>query len=267
MKLSFDAVSFSYGKSGRSVLTDVSFEIPPGSFVALVGPNGSGKSTLARLAAGLLAPSAGSVRLDGREASSLPPRERARGVALLPQGPDVPFPIRALDLVLTGRYPHLGPWHTERADDFDIARHALARVGASALEGREIHTLSGGERQRIFLARTLAQTPRLLVADEPTIHLDLKATIELVETLERLHVEDGVSILLVTHDLDLAAGAAGRVLVLERGGLAADAPPESSLAPPLVERVFGVHADRVSDSSGRKRIVISGNRPTPRPDP
>ncbi len=260
MKVSFDNVGFRHTgtpASSRATLEEVSFELPAGSFAALVGPNGSGKSTLARMAAGLLRSAVGSVSIDGRDLSTFSHLDRAREIALLPQGPEVAFPVRALDLVLTGRYPHLGPWRNEGTHDFSVARAALDEVGATALADREIHTLSGGERQRIFLARALAQEPKFLVADEPATHLDLHATLDLVRALGRLRAERGVTILFVTHDLDLAAGAADRVLLLDGGRLRADGRPDDVLTATAIRSVFGVAAERVTDSKGRARIVVA----------
>ncbi len=186
------------------------------------------------------------------------PRVRAARIALLPQGPEVPFPVTAWDLVLTGRYPHVGPWRREGARDHEIARAALARVGATELSLREVHTLSGGERQRVFLARTLAQKPMLLIADEPTTHLDLSRTAELVETLEQLRQHEGVTVVVVTHDLDLAARAAGRILLLDGGRLVSDGTPGEVLTPARIADVFGVGAEWVTDVAGRGRLLTGG---------
>lgn len=258
MRLRFEGVGFRWRGADRPALAEVGFDLPSGSFAAVLGPNGSGKSTLARLAAGLLLPDRGRVVVDDAEPARMAPLSRAARIALLPQGPEVPFPVTAGDLVLTGRYPHVGPWRREGARDHEIAREALARVGAQELAPREIHSLSGGERQRVFLARTLAQQPRLLVADEPTTHLDLARTAELVETLAHLRRDDGVTVVVVTHDLDLASSAAERILLLDAGRLVADGPPCEVLTPERIAAVFGVRAEWVTDASGRPRLLTGG---------
>lgn len=256
--LRFETVDFRWTRRGPETLAGIDFEIAPGGFAFIVGPNGSGKSTLARLAAGLLAPAAGRVLLGGRDAGAIPHLERARSVAFLPQGPALPFPVRVADLVRTGRYPHLGPFQSEGPRDFDVVRRALARVGAEALAEREIHELSGGERQRAFLARVLAQEPGLLVADEPTLHLDLSHALDLVLLLDNLRRESGLTILFVTHDLDLAARFAAQVIVLSGGRLVGDGPPEEVLSVGLLREVFGVDVERLRDSVGRNRLLVGG---------
>lgn len=262
MRLAFENVAFSF-HAERAALEGVSFELPAGAVAGVVGPNGAGKSTLARLAAGLLRPAAGTVRLGAESAAALPPRERARRVAFLPQGPDVRFPVRALDLVLGGRYPHVGAFRGETAEDFAIARASLDRAGAAGLAGRDVATLSGGERQRVFLARALAQRAPILVADEPTLHLDLAHVEALAELFRSL--AGTLSLLVVSHDLDLIARLAPRVLVLDAGRLVADGGPDDVLDDARLSATFGVRVERPVDRLGRRRLLLSGGAGTPFP--
>src|SRR5438874_3871046 len=182
-------ISFSY-KRGRCpthpVLDGVSFEIHRGTVVGLLGPNGSGKTTLVRILAGMLRPDAGRVTLDGVAVGDMPRRDLARRVALVPQETQTTFDFSVIDMVLMGRYPHLGPFALEGRADLDIARASLRATGTEALESRRFATLSGGEKQRVVIAAALAQASDLLLLDEPTTALDVGYQFEIAALLKRL---------------------------------------------------------------------------------
>jgi iron complex transport system ATP-binding protein len=201
-------ISFSYKRGRRSthpVLAHVSFEIARGTVVGLLGPNGSGKTTLVRILAGMLRPDAGGVTLDGRSVSDMPRRALARRVALVPQETQTTFDFSVIDMVLMGRYPHLGPFELEGLADLDIARASLRATGTDGLESRPFATLSGGEKQRVVIAAALAQASDMLLLDEPTTALDVGYQFEIAALLKRLNTEQGTTMVVSTHDLNLAA--------------------------------------------------------------
>ncbi len=225
------------------MLEDVSIAVPSGSIVALLGPNGSGKTTLLRVMAGLLRPAAGEVRLEGRAVRGLSRRELARRVAVVPQETHSTFDFTVLDLVLMGRYPHLGPFELEGARDLDIARAALAATGTDGLEGRRFSTLSGGEKQRVVIASALAQAADTLLLDEPTASLDLGYQIEIAALIKRLNADRGTTMVVSTHDLNFAAAVAHDVVLLGRGRVLAHGPVEHALTAANIRTLYGVQAD------------------------
>jgi iron complex transport system ATP-binding protein len=219
----------------------VSVEVGPGRLVALLGENGSGKSTLLKVLAGLLVPSRGEARLGGTPLGRVPRREAARAVGYLPQGFEPFFPATALDVVLLGRTPHLGPFASPTRHDVELARAALEEVDAAGLEERDVRSLSGGERQRVYLARVLAGEPRVLLLDEPTASLDPRHRFLVLDVLRR-RAASGVSCVFSTHEVDLAARAADDAVLLARGVVAASGPVRESVTERSLSELFGVPA-------------------------
>ena len=214
------------GYPGREVPRDVSLTVAPGESVALLGHNGSGKTTLLRVLAGQLAPDAGRVLLEGREPAALSPRERARRIAVVPQRAEF-FPSQIVrDMVLLGRYAHLGWWGVYAAHDYEAADQALASAGARELAQRRMGELSGGEVQRVMLARALAQESRLLLLDELAAALDWARVVELFDLLEQRR-RAGMAIVMAVHDCSLAAQYATRLVGLKQGRVLFDGPPET----------------------------------------
>jgi iron complex transport system ATP-binding protein len=256
--LQADSVTFGYERraGAPNVLEDVSLDVPAGRIVALLGPNGSGKTTLLRVLAGLLSPASGRVRLAGRDVGSFSRRELARRVAIVPQETHATFDVTALDLVLMGRYPHLGTFELEGARDLAIARAALAATDTAALERRRLSTLSGGEKQRVVIASALAQSADLLLLDEPTASLDLGYQFEIATLVRRLNRDRGTTIVVSTHDLNLAAAVADTAVLLRRGRvLARGALPEVVTAE-HVRALYGVEADiRYHPGAGHLTVV------------
>jgi len=226
-----------------TLLETVSAAVRPGRLTAVVGPNGAGKTTLLRVATGELAPSVGTVEMDGGPLDALPPREQARRRAVLPQQSQLHFAFSVLEVVLMGRTPHVRG--AESARDWKVAQAALGAVGMADFADRTFPTLSGGEQQRVHLARALAQiwTPptdghRYLLLDEPTASLDL-AHQQNVLRATRTFAADGVGVLAILHDLNLAAQYADHVVMLHRGAVHAQGPPGDVFAPAGIEEVFG----------------------------
>ena len=236
--LSVRGVSYRYRGAAVDALRDVSLEVRPGEFHAVLGPNGSGKTTLVRVGLGLVAPAAGTVELVGRSAAAWSRRELARVVGVVAQREDNLFPQQVRETVLLGRYPHLSLWGGERPADRAAVTRALERCDAAGLADRWIWTLSGGEYQRVRLARALAQEPRLLVLDEPTASLDVRHEMELFELVRALVDRHGLAVVLITHHVNLAARFADRVLLLADGRTAAQGAPGAVLSREIVERVF-----------------------------
>ncbi len=201
------------------VLKGISLPIERGDLFGIIGPNGSGKSTFLRVLAGSLRPERGSVRLFGQEVSRIKRRELARRLAVVPQESHVAFPFSVLELVLMGRAPHLGSLGFERERDIEIARKAMAFTDVLPFEARRIDELSGGEKQRVVLARALAQQPEVLLLDEPTAFLDIRHQVDIHRLLGRLRDERGLTVILVSHDLNLAARYCSKLALFHEGSL------------------------------------------------
>ena len=253
-------VSFSYPATGERrarpfALSNLSLAIAPGEIVGVIGPNSSGKTTLIRLLTRVLEPAAGEIRLDGVPIGRLARTELARRVAVVPQGILPQFPFTVGELVLMGRYPHDPGRYFESPRDRAAAREAMEATGVLQLADMPLEHLSGGERQRAVIARAVAQEPRLLVLDEPTAHLDLRYQVEAAALLRRLNRERGMAILLVSHDLNLAAEVCDRLLLLNSGRAAAIGSAEAVLEETLLGSVFGcgVAVDR---SETTRRPVV-----------
>lgn len=224
----------------RPAISDADLSIEPGDRVALVGPNGAGKSTLLRAIAGLVEPAAGTVELAGTPIATLSRIAIARRLAVVPQLPSLPFATSVEDVVALGRLPHEHPIRGLRPADRAAVAAAIDRVGVGHLLGRDARELSLGERQLVLLAMAVAQEAPVLVLDEPTVHLDLRHQVEVMELLADLNQRDGTTVVAVLHDLGLAAHFFPRVVVIEKGRLVADGPPAESLTPERIREVFGV---------------------------
>lgn len=229
--------------AGRRLFRALSFEASPGTVTVVLGPNGSGKSTLLRKLAGLEAPEAGHVSLDGARVLELAPRERARRIAYLPQSTSLYHDLRVRELVRLGRAPHLGRFATPGDDDEVVVDRALERVGVRSLEDRGLSSLSGGERQRVMLARMLATAAPVLVLDEPTTALDIGHALAFLELCRAL-AEEGATLVIAMHDLDRARDYADRAICLgfSDGETAAGAADEV-LEPSKLAHLFGVRVE------------------------
>jgi iron complex transport system ATP-binding protein len=251
--LELRSVAYGYGDRVDAV-HDADLDLPEKSLVALTGVNGSGKSTLLRLIARVLVPSRGAVRFQGRDAREWVPKEYARHVAYLPQEPDVAFPMRAIDVVVSGRAPFLGRFSRETTADYDAAATALDLCDAAHLTERYLDAMSGGERKRVFLARVLSGTPRLILLDEPLAALDLAHVQRFAELLRGIVDRTGCSVLFASHDLNWAAAYSDRMIVMQDGTIVEDGTPGDVLQPDTIRRHFGFDAQTVA-SGGRQWVV------------
>jgi iron complex transport system ATP-binding protein len=228
-----------WNPAGRRVLGPLDLELPAGACLAVVGPNGAGKTTLMRLIAGVLAPSEGTVEWRGEDLPALPARARARRLAYVPQVRPARVPLSVEQLILLGRYPYLSRWRLGPGrEDFAAVRQAAIWVGVEALLPRPLDELSGGERQAVYLAAALAQETELLVLDEPTAHLDARHQRDLAGLIVRLRRETERTVLLATHDLNLASLAADVVVALADGDIVAQGPPAEVIRPEVLREVF-----------------------------
>jgi len=239
-------ISFSYDRPpqrGHYVLRDVSLAARRGAIVGLLGPNGSGKSTLLGVLAGTAAPARGTVTLDDRPIPSMPRLELARRIAVVPQETHATFDFTALEIVLMGRYPHLGAFQLEGAGDLRIARNAMEATGTTPFEHRAFATLSGGEKQRVVIAGALAQASDLLLLDEPTASLDLGYQFEIVDLLRRLNRERGTTMVVSTHDLNVASALCHELVMIRAGVVIAQGPTADTLTTSNVRALYDVDAE------------------------
>jgi iron complex transport system ATP-binding protein len=257
------ALSASYGTTWA--LDGLDAVIGRGEVVALLGENGSGKSTFLRVVARVVNPGGGDLLLDGLPIATLGRRETARRTAYLPQASDLVFPIRCLDLVLQGRAPHARGFSADSPGDRERALAAMRACDVEGLAERDASAISGGEKRRVFLARALAQEAELWLLDEPTAGLDPRHRLEFLELLARVHRERGTTVVLVTHEIDLASDVADRVVLLRAGRAIGAGPPEQTLTPDLLRRAFGVESRIETDGSGRRRVVPYAPTPSARP--
>jgi len=260
VRLSVEQVSYAYSANPSQAplftLEANSFQARPGEIVGILGPNASGKSTLLKLIAGALEPLSGRVLLDGFVTHTLAPRARAQRIAMVQQETPLLFPARAWEFVLQGRHPYGRTLRFESEADVLIARNALAQVGAEHLSDRWMSEISGGERQRVILSRALCQQPLLLLLDEPTLHLDIGAQVDLLATLRRLAAENRYTVVVVTHELNLAAEYADQVVLLQKGKSLRVGTPASVYQRDLLEEVFHTPLTVEQGSSGRPRVTL-----------
>lgn len=228
------------------IIESLNLTIPSGQITALVGPNGCGKSTLLRGIARLLSPKAGTVLLDGTAIQNIPTRELAKQLGILPQSPVAPEGLTVRELVAQGRYPHQAWFQQWSASDEDAVNQALQLTGMTTFANRPVDALSGGQRQRAWIAMTLAQETEILLLDEPTTFLDMAHQIEVLHLLRLLN-ERGHTIVLVVHDLNLAARYAQHLIAMRAGQVVAEGAPVEIMTPGLLREVFHVAADIVSD--------------------
>ncbi|HET9614370.1 MAG TPA: ABC transporter ATP-binding protein [Candidatus Limnocylindrales bacterium] len=231
-------VAAGYGE--RRVLDGVDLTVRAGEWLGVVGPNGAGKSTLLRLMTGLLPPTAGEVRIGGRRLAAMDRPEIARRVAVVPQPSMLPFAATVESVVALGRLPHEDRWRGLAATDRAAVDAAIDRVGLTRLVGRDVRELSLGERQLVLLAVAIAQAAPVILLDEPTVHLDIRHQLDVMDLLADLHVRDGRTIVTVLHDLHLAARRIPRSVVVAGGGIAGDGPAHVALDGDRVRSVFGV---------------------------
>ncbi|MDE2933993.1 MAG: heme ABC transporter ATP-binding protein [Chloroflexota bacterium] len=238
---SVDAQAVSFSVEAKTLLDRVDMRAERGQFVGLIGPNGAGKSTLLRTLSGVVRPQEGAVWLEGSDLAAMAARDVAAMLALVPQIAPYTQGFTAFELVLMGRYPHLGRFEVEGQADDRIAEKAMRLTETEEFATRTLETLSGGERQRVFLARALAQQPRILLLDEPTSNLDILHQLTILGLVRQL-VDDGLTAIAAIHDLNLAARYCDRLVLIGNGAVVTEGQPEDVLTPETIESAFGVRA-------------------------
>ncbi|WP_346795580.1 ABC transporter ATP-binding protein [Halomonas sp. Bachu 37] len=257
------------GYGERTILDGVSLSVPAGCTTAIVGANACGKSTLLRVLSRLLTPSHGSVLLDGDDINQLPIRRLAQQLGFLPQSPIAPEGISVLELVSRGRHPHQGLFKRWSAADEAAVAEALSVTHLSELAERHVDELSGGQRQRVWIAMALAQQTKVLLLDEPTTFLDINHQVEVLDLLTDLNRQRGTTIVMVLHELNLAARYADQLVAMANGNVYAAGPPEEILTEQMVRDVFGLESRVIEDPVTGKPMMIPlgrhGVRPPGRP--
>ncbi|MGQ3213318.1 ABC transporter ATP-binding protein [Shinella sp.] len=253
------ASRLSAGYGDTRILEGLDLAIPPGSITVIVGANACGKSTLLRTMSRLLSPQQGHVLLDGKSIHRIPSRELARTLGLLPQSPIAPEGIAVADLVSRGRHPHQGVFSRWTREDDEAVAAALAATRTVDLAERPVDELSGGQRQRVWIAMALAQQTELLLLDEPTTFLDISHQIEVLDLLTDLNHSRGTTIVMVLHDLNLAARYADHLVAMTDGRLHVSGRPEDVLTEENVRQVFGLESRIITDpTSGRPTMLPIG---------
>ncbi|MDN4160544.1 ABC transporter ATP-binding protein [Nocardioides sp. SOB72] len=252
-------VSLAYDQ--RTVVHGVDLAIPAGAVTVIVGANGCGKSTLLRGLGRILKPTSGTVELGGRDVQRMRPREVAGLLGLLPQQPVAPEGITVADLVGRGRHPHQGAFRRWSAADADAVATALALTDTQDLAGRRVEELSGGQRQRVWVALMLAQDPSIMLLDEPTTYLDIAHQVDVLELLAELNEERGTTVVMVLHELNLAARYADHLVVMCEGRVLREGAPADVLDAACVQEAFGLDAQVVADPvTGSPLVVPVGRR-------
>ncbi|PNE41669.1 MULTISPECIES: ABC transporter ATP-binding protein [Streptomyces] len=259
-RLTAEGLTLAYDQ--RTIAEHLSVAIPDHSFTVIVGPNACGKSTLLRALSRMLKPTAGAVLLDGQTISSLPAKQVARTLGLLPQSSVAPDGITVADLVARGRYPHQGLLRQWSAEDERIVQESMAATGVAELADRYVDELSGGQRQRVWIAMALAQQTPLFLLDEPTTYLDIQHQIEVLDLCATLHEEQGRTLVAVLHDLNQAARYATHLIAMKDGEVIAEGAPSDIVTADLVGRVFGIDCRIIDDpESGTPLVVPAARRP------
>jgi iron complex transport system ATP-binding protein len=248
-------INFSY--AAKSVMKDVSFTVDEAQIVAIIGPNGSGKTTLLKIINGTLFPDAGRMLVDGKDTGIWPRKEIARKVAIVPQETSVIFPFFAEEIVLMGRFPHLSNYRFEDKKDYRIVHEAMEKTDTLAFAARRFDELSAGERQRVLIARALAQEHKILLLDESTVFLDLKHQFQFLTLLKQLNEAQQLTVIFVTHDINLAAQNANRIIFLDSGKIYAIGTPAEVITAANIKKVYDVAVGiDSSPHNGSPRVTL-----------
>jgi iron complex transport system ATP-binding protein len=265
-RIAIEARNVSFGYENRLVLTDISFSIGSGELVALIGPNGSGKTTLLKTLLGFLPAKNGQVSLQDRPLRAYPVKERAKTIAYVSQQPALTFPLTSYELVSLGRYPHASRFNFSSADAAAV-ESALEQTDSRHLKERYFSTLSGGEKQKILIARALAQSARVLLLDEPTLHLDLYYQLQILAALKRLCMQQRITVITVLHDVNLVSLFADKALLLSDGTLRAFGAVRAVLNEANIKTLLGVEMKATEDTETGARYFVPRDPFNTRRDP
>ena len=254
-------ICFSYNSSSKDEpefqLSDIHLTIDNGEFISVLGPNGSGKSTLLKVITGLLNPAQGSISLDGQDYRNVSRKNLARVIAFVPQSSLTIFPFSIYEIVMMGRTPYLNMFGYEKKEDRDMVMEAIDLVDIAHLKNKGINEVSGGEAQRAFIARAIVQQPRLILLDEPNSHLDIKHQLSIFNLIKNLNETKGVTVVSVSHDLNLAGYYSSRVILMKDGKIAEDDRTDTILTKENIQKVFEVNSDiGIDKDSQRVNVVV-----------
>ncbi|HIW88661.1 MAG TPA: ABC transporter ATP-binding protein [Candidatus Ligilactobacillus excrementipullorum] len=244
------------GYAQQDILKDVSLRIPAGKISVLIGANGCGKSTLLRVLGGFLCPRAGQVCLDGKQLKKYSAKQVAQLLAILPQQTSAPVGLKVVDLISQGRFPHHSLFSKFTKTDEQAVFEAMEMVGISELAQRDVSELSGGQRQRVWIALALAQQTDIIFLDEPTTFLDMTYQVEILDLLADLNHRYGKTIVLILHDINLAARYADKLFALKDGALVTEGTPEKVVKTDLIKEVFGLNSLIVEDPIVHSPMVV-----------
>jgi len=251
---------FRYGEEW--VLRDISFEVPKGEFMGIIGPNGSGKTTLLKMIDGILHPQEGQIYINGMPGARFKREELARIVAVVPQDTQMTFPFTVEEVVLMGRAPHLGKLRFEGENDFRIAHEAMRVTDTLSLMRRSMNALSGGERQRVLIARALAQEPQIMLLDEPTALLDIRHQMEFFDLIKSLNRDQALTVIAVTHDINLAAHFCDRIILLRAGRMFCMGSPHDVIKEANIKEVYEANvAIDENPVTGKPRVTLLSSHP------
>ena len=249
-------IKYRYNRNRSWVLNDFSLNVEHGEIVGIIGPNGSGKTTALKIISRTLKPEHGNIKIMGRNIVLMKQKEIAKIIGVVPQGTSVAFPFTAREIVLMGRSPHLGFWQMEQDSDLRIADNAMALTDSLEIADRHIDELSGGERQRVIIARALSQEPKIMLLDEPTSYLDINHQVEIFDLIKRLNSERELTVVIVSHDLNMASEYCDRLVLMRDGQVYKDGSPKEVITEANMREVYEVNTV-VSDNiiTGAPHII------------
>lgn len=246
--------------SGKEILKGISLEVNQGEYISIIGPNGAGKTSLVKCISRIYTNWSGSVEINGKDITPCSQRELARHLSYVPQAEGRALPFTVFEFVLMGRYPHLSPFTSISADDKKIVLQTLEKSGLTPFSDRKLNTLSGGERQMVFIAAALAQGADILLLDEPTSFLDYRHQAQVMQLLARLHRENNITILSVSHDINAACAQSSRIMALKEGERQFFEPPEKAMNTATLEKLYDTPFLIADHPSGNGRIALAEDR-------
>ena len=239
------------------IVKELNMQIPKGKITSIIGANGCGKSTILKAVGRILKPKKGIVHLSGQDISKLPTKEIAKKMAILPQTPTAPSGLTVSELVAYGRFPHQKGFGNLTEEDKEIVKWALSVTKLSEFERREVDTLSGGQRQRVWIAMALAQQTDLILLDEPTTYLDLAHQLEVLKLLYELNRKQKCTIVMVLHDLNLAARFSDYIIAIQKGSIIKHGTPELVMTPEVLKKTFNINADVVIEPKSNRPVCLT----------
>lgn len=258
--MSLDICDLFYNYGGKPVLKDVSFQIKEGEILGILGPNGCGKTTLLGNLNRNLSPKGGCVMLDGRDLEEHKKKDIAKDIAVVPQDSRVGFSFTVKEIVSMGRMPFQEAFQGDSSEDLRIIDDAMKKTNVLEMADRYVNTMSGGERQKVIIARAMAQTPKILLMDEPTLHLDISAQFDILDLVYSLSRNEGLTVVIVSHDLPMVARYCDRIMMIHGHTIHALGKTEDVLTPENMRTVFGVDAELSVDSkTGKNTIIMHGS--------